>query len=354
MPPIATPASEMVPACGRYRPDTVRSSVVLPTPLRPRMVTSPALRERSTETVAQDRAAAESNDEPVDSEQAHGSSPEVGSVEPPASARIAAGTPVRDLAAAVEHDDAVADPHDHRHVVLDQQNRQTGVAQGAQAARRARRSSVSLRPAAGSSRSSRVGCNARERVRSRDASSGRTPGCRPGWSAKASRSKRPSAASAASAMASSRLRPSCGISVPSSEMPRWPMAPAETLSNTVMSGKMRRFWVRARDAEARNAPRIEPAIDRPLEFDVAASLRAMAPATQLNRGGLAGAVRADQTDQLAGGRRRSSRRRRARRPWKCFASPLTCSNRSLMARVAAAPMGCSACRGETAPAREPR
>ena len=80
-----------------------------------------------------------------------------------------------------------------------------------------------------------------------------------------------------------------------------PTAPMEMLSNTVMLGKTRRFW------KVRPMPRAGDAVGllavdaAALETDLARARRGEA-ADQVEQRGLAGAVRADQADQLAAAR----------------------------------------------------
>ena len=80
-------------------------------------------------------------------------------------------------------------------------------------------------------------------------------------------------------------------------MPEGASAPIETLSNTVMLGRMRRFWkVRPMPSWAMRCGRM-PTSERALEADLALARRDE-PGDQVEQRGLAGAVRPDQADQL--------------------------------------------------------
>ncbi|MCZ7562293.1 MAG: hypothetical protein M5U30_21580 [Burkholderiaceae bacterium] len=72
------------------------------------------------------------------------------------------------------------------------------------------------------------------------------------------------------------------------------------MSNTVMSGNTRRFWVGARQAEPRDARRVEPRDLAAVEAD-AARCRRQRARDAVEQRGLAGAVRADEPEQLARG-----------------------------------------------------
>src|SRR5215472_10522627 len=92
-PTIERPSSVMAPAKAATSPDMTRISVVLPAPLGP-----------ITPTVS---PAATSSDTPNSARNARG----------------LAGQPVENLLAVVQHDDALDDPHQHAHDVLDPNDR---------------------------------------------------------------------------------------------------------------------------------------------------------------------------------------------------------------------------------------
>ena len=114
------PRKRMVPLAGASTPITALMSVLLPAPLGPRMATnSPARTSRSTPFSDLDVAIGDVEAAHLEHRLRRQDRPPP----PPGSAPPASGRPVGDLAAEIEHDDAIHQPHDQRHVVLDQQHR---------------------------------------------------------------------------------------------------------------------------------------------------------------------------------------------------------------------------------------
>src|SRR5919197_3064389 len=126
--PMLRPSKRMTPARARTRPDSVRSSEVLPAPLAPRTaVMLPWATSNDTPFSARTGpyAVSSSSTCSIDLDS------EIG-VEHALVGLDLGGRPVRDAAAEVEHDDAVADRHDEVDAVLDEQHRHVA-AEGADA-----------------------------------------------------------------------------------------------------------------------------------------------------------------------------------------------------------------------------
>ena len=158
--------------------------------------------------------------------------------------RTSAGRALGDLAAEVEHGDAVGDAHDEAHVVLDEQHRVALVADRADEVHAARRFSAGLKPAAGSSRQQQLRARWPGPGRSRGGAGRRRAGC--------GRPRRPGRAmptNSSSSMASARSRRAprggadrAGRARRPTLVRWWASAPTITFSSAVISGNSRMFW----------------------------------------------------------------------------------------------------------------
>ena len=221
---------------------------------------------------------------------------------------------VGDLAAEVERDDLVGDAHHQVHVVLDQQHRQRAARSRIRRRSAPQRLDLLVVEAAGRLVEQQQLRLARQRAAELDALLRAERQVRHRRRRRrASRSSSASSSSArAAAVAAPRAAPPAGAARwrrSRCAVRQWP--PTSTFSRTLMRAEQRQVLERAADAERGDAVRRRLEQRAALERDPALAERVEArQAVEQRR--LAGAVRADQADDLAAPRRRTTRRRARR------------------------------------------
>ena len=234
-----------------------------------------------------------------------------------------AGVPVGDAAAEVEHDDAVAHAHHEVHVVLDEQHRECRPLSARGPARPARRCRRAPRPPAGSSSRSSSGSRD-ERPGERDALLDARRAASPGSGRRPRRRRARRAASCAARAARRSSRSERGSPSSADASRRAGCArrrPSRSRGRSARANRPTPCSVRAMPSPA-SCVRPQPRSGPPRQRDVPASGRDE-PADDVEQRGLAGAVGADDADDLARARPSSETSSSAVSPPKRTVTPST-------------------------------